>query len=132
LLSTYENSQQLALSELRKEDWDKGESNLFALPLNPLEYSLESAIGKATILASLLVILVSCTHSLGSKIEGISERFVNTSQYISAGHEDLSGKVSLCTSQWKIRAKLARSKAVLHALGWVATKIGLVDMIPGF
>jgi hypothetical protein len=57
---------------------------------------------------------------------------VNTSQYISAGHEDLSGRVSLCTSQWKIRAKLARSKAVLHALGCVATKIGLVDIFLDF
>jgi len=88
-------------SELRKEGRDKRESNLFALPLNPLEYGFESTIGEATLVASLLIIFISCAHSLWSKVEGISEGFVNTSQYISTGHEDLAGEVSLCTSQWK-------------------------------
>jgi hypothetical protein len=47
----------------------------------------------------LLVILISCAHSLGSKVEGISEGFVDASQNISTGHEDLSYNVSHCSGQ---------------------------------
>jgi hypothetical protein len=110
---------------------DKREPNLFTLPFNSLEYGLECAIGKATLLASLLVILISCAHSLWSKVEGISEGLVDASQNISTGHEDLSYNVSHCSGQLENYARLALSKAVLHALGCVATKIGLVDIVSG-
>ena len=64
-------------------------------------------------------------------VEGISEGLVDASQNISTGHEDLSYNVSHCSGQLENYARLALSKAVLHALGCVATKIGLVDIVSG-
>lgn len=114
-----------------KGDRDRRESNLFALPFNPFEYGLECAIGKAALLASFLIILVSCAHPLWSKVESISEWFVNTSQDVTTGHEDLLHKISNYEGQWEDGMRLALSNAVLHALGCVATKIGLVDIVSG-
>jgi hypothetical protein len=73
----------------KKDDEDERESNLFALPFNPLKYGLECAISKAAFLTSFLVILISNAHSLWSEVESISEWFVNTCQNISTSHEDL-------------------------------------------
>jgi hypothetical protein len=76
------------------------ESNLFALPFNSLEYCLECAVGKAAVLASFLIILISNAHSLWTEVESIPERLVNAIQNITASHENLSTKISHWQPNW--------------------------------
>ena len=64
-------------------------SNLFAFPLNAIEYGLESALREPALLASLLIVLVSRAHSLGSEVECVAKRLMDASQDVSTGHEDL-------------------------------------------
>lgn len=72
-------------------------SNLFAFSLNPLEYGLEGALRKSSLLASILIILVSGAESLGSEVERITKWLMNAGQDISACHEDLMQELAIET-----------------------------------
>jgi hypothetical protein len=69
-------------------------SNLFALSFNPLEDGFISAGRKATLLASLLIVLVSCTEPLRPKVKGVSKGLVDTVEDISTSHEHLTEELS--------------------------------------
>lgn len=89
---------------------------------------------KAAYQASSLVVLISRTQPFRAEIKSISEWLVDALQRIPAGHEDLSLRASqfhlaLLESLSKGYVLRTRSKAVEHALGWVATKMGLADMV---
>ena len=64
-------------------------SNLIALFLNPRDYSFICALRKPALLTSFLIIFVPGTESLGSKVEGVAERLVDTAQDICPGYEHL-------------------------------------------
>ena len=67
----------------------KGASNLFALPVKPIQNSFEGGFTKATLLADMLVILKSLTKSFRTIVECIAKRLVYAFQIIVPGHEDL-------------------------------------------
>lgn len=107
-------------------------SNLRAFPLKPFKDGLECAIRKSALLAALLIVLVSITQSLRPKVEGVAKWLMYTGEDISACHEYLQRGEALAHRFWH-RLGMARctlSKAVEHARGWVATKMGLLDMMP--
>jgi hypothetical protein len=79
----------------------KSGSNLFTLSLNSLKDSLECALGKPRCFPSLLIILISRTEPLRSKIKCIPKRFMNASQDIIPSHENLAVKcLSFGTELW--------------------------------
>ena len=49
-------------------------------------------------------------------------------QRLTAGHEDLASGQLAQYLALAVRGRLTLSNAVEHALGWVATKMGLLDM----
>jgi hypothetical protein len=111
-----------------KRKW--GWANLLAFTFNPVEYSLKSAFRKPTFLTSFLIILVSRAQPFRPKVEGVSEWLMDAGQDIPAGHENLSQRpVSYWREQLRKNWEQTLSKAVLHALGCVATNIGLVDIV---
>ena len=56
--------------------------------INAIENSLVSRIGESGLLPRLLIVLVTRTETLGSKVESIAKRLVDACE-VFAGHEDL-------------------------------------------
>lgn len=104
-------------------------SNLFALSFNSLEYSLEGTVCEPTRHAGFLVILVSRAQSFRTEVEGVPEWFVNACKNVLASHEDLAEALLAMVGMYGNKRQFTLSKAVLHALGCVATKIGLGDIV---
>ena len=105
----------------------KGESDLSAFCLEPIEDRLICRIIESAIDSRLLVVFKSGTESLNAIIEGVTKRLVDAFQSITTGHENLWYNISLCLA-YSDSSLLTLSKAVEQDLGCVATKIGLYDI----
>jgi hypothetical protein len=76
----------------------------------------------------LFIVCKSAREALWAVVESVAERLVNTLNGVTLSHEDL--QIVSCSSMYQISTSpLTRSKAVEHARGWVATKIGLFDIL---
>jgi hypothetical protein len=76
----------------------------------------------------LFVVCESAREALRAVVESVAERLVNTLNGVTLSHEDL-GWVSYSSNHRMLISPLTRSKAVEHARGCVATKIGLFDIL---
>jgi hypothetical protein len=103
-------------------------SDLSRFFLDPIKDGLESGLAKATVDPGRFVLLISLAEPLRAVVECISEGFMDTLQSITASHKDLASSQNNPRERWRRRRSYTLSKAVEHARGWVATKIGLVDM----
>ena len=99
-------------------------SDLSALPLQSIEYTLICRGTETTVYSIFLIILVSLTQPLRAVIECVAEWLVYTCEDIAAGHEDLENKYVRGIAGKKVDFWPTRSNAVEHARGWVATKMG--------
>ena len=87
---------------------------------------LVALLRRARGLASGGVVHVTLTQTLGAKVKGIAEGLVDALQRITASHEDLSpsqSSESVKTAEGFLQIH-TRSKAVEHARGCVAQKMG--------
>lgn len=94
-----------------------------------VEDGLKCRITETAIFPSLYVVFKSETEPLRSKIESVPKWFVNTTERITTGHENLACRQRTKGIFLDISKQLALSKAVEQARGCVATNIGLVDML---
>jgi len=67
------------------------QSHLSILLHDSVKDALVCRVGETTLVPCFFIILVSCAEPLWAKVKGIAEWFVNTSQTVAAGHEDLGG-----------------------------------------
>lgn len=99
---------------------------LFRFLLDIFEYRFKGGVREAGVVSRLYVSLIAARESLRPKVEGVAEGFMDALK-IFPGHEHL-GEVSRGgLGTWSLEH--ARSKAVEQARGWVATKMGLLDMM---
>lgn len=112
----------------RKGGTGRDDSDLSSLFLHPIENCLECRFAEPTFHPRRLVAVESRAEPLRAIVECIAEGLVEALK-IGACHEDLHD--SLLFSHRMERVKIYRrtlSKAVEHARGWVATKMGLLDI----
>ena len=94
-----------------------------------IEDCLECRIIETGLDPPLFIMLVSGAEAFWAIVEGVSERLMDTVECFIAGHENLA-KVRI-VGRARYRSSATLSKAVEHARGCVATKIGLVDIVVG-
>lgn len=63
--------------------------NLSAISLKPIEHSLERRCTESTINSGFYIVLITFTQALRAIVKGISERFVDAFEGVTASHEDL-------------------------------------------
>jgi hypothetical protein len=73
------------------------DSDLIPVFLNSVEYGLVSGVAEAAFDPGLFVIVESGAEALWTIVERIAERFMDTFQGITSGHEDLNAN---CVSQF--------------------------------
>ena len=105
----------------------RGISDLGTFSLKSFQNCAKGRLGKATVEPGLLIGLISRTQSLGAIIKGITERFVYAIKGVTSSHENLQSD-ELQDRRWT-ECSFTLSKAVEHERGWVATKMGLSDML---
>lgn len=104
----------------------RGNSDLSTSFLNLVQDHAKGRLGKASVEPGLLVVLISRTQSFGAIIECVTKRFMDAFESVAPSHENLQSD-KLRAQHWS-EYSFTLSKAVEHARGWVATKIGLFDM----
>lgn len=109
-----------------------GKSHLFTRLVNsPQDVSIRR-LGEPRLLPALRVVLIASAEALRPVVKGITEGLVAAAQALPLGHEDLF-PLALTNSLEHLedRTGLTLSKAVEHALGWVAQKMGfLLGVVP--
>ena len=103
-------------------------SDLGIFLVDPIEDSLIRGLVEAALYSCFLVMFISLTQPFGAEVKGISERLVDAGKVVLAGHKNLVHVISVEFTTRIVHLELTLSNAVEHARGWVATKMGLVDI----
>lgn len=95
-------------------------SDLRSFSLDPVKDGLECRLAETALDAGLFVILVSLAESLWSVVESITKRFVDASQGVTLGHEDLERRCWLAKELGRIqlyRAYPFKSRGACPGMG---------------
>lgn len=103
-------------------------AHLGVLAVDPVHDGLVRRVLETALFARRGVVLEPASQTLWAKVISIAKGLMDGLEDIPPLHEDLHAIRRSVAQGWGARGRSTRSKAVEHARGWVATKMGLSDM----